>query len=78
MKRTSGFSLLVLAAFSTFLVLFIGALCVKHIEKNGRSCEPGAVSVAAANSAPNPARALELVRLAYADRPVCPPRVGMR
>ena len=74
MSKTNRLSTLVLAVFSTFLVIFIGALALSRIEQSGYAFELGAARIATAKASADPTRALEAVRVAWADHASCPSR----
>jgi len=74
MLEANRLSTLVLAVFSTFLVIFIGTLALSRIEQNGHACELDAAGIATARVSADPVHALDAVRVAWADHASCPAR----
>lgn len=77
MLRTNRGSTLVLAGFTAFLAFFILALCYRRAAERTALCGVDPL-VAAAYAAPEPRRALQVVTIAFADRPFCPARTAFR
>ena len=76
MLRTNRGSTLVLAGFAAFLAFFILALCERRAAERTALCG-GEPQVAAAYALPDPQRALQVLTIAFADRPFCPARTSV-
>ncbi len=77
-KKINILSTMTLAAFTTFLAVFILSLCMIRSADRIDACELNTPRSVANTLADDKLRSVEAIRIAFADRSWCPPRVAVQ